>query len=193
MQKKERPFARHRLQQKIGASNRPVPAATPAPRLNSFFRLVLLLLTMALLAACARSLRETRLTTADPQFSLLIAGDASEFKDRLRTRIISHYRNRGNIDVINIKQLKQVRASHYDVVLIMDTCLAWTGFNPSLKAFMEHLEGGKNVVLFMTAGDPDWAFSFKDIDAITSASRIENEDSVFAEIVKRIDGIIAGG
>jgi len=79
------------------------------------------------------------------------------------------------------------------VVLIMDTCLAWTDFNPSLKAFVEDLEGGKNVVLFMTAGNPDWTFSYKDIDAITSASRIENEDTVFAEIVKRIDGIVAGG
>ena len=187
------PLARHRLHRKIRCPNRPMPGTTPPNRLNYLFTLGLILLTLVFLAACAQPLQEIRLTTADPQFNLLIAGDASEFKDRLRTRIISHYRNRSNIDVINIKQLKQVRALDYDVVLIMDTCLAWTDFNPSLKAFVEDLEGGKNVVLFMTAGNPDWTFSYKDIDAITSASRIENEDTVFAEIVKRIDGIVAGG
>jgi hypothetical protein len=147
---------------------------------------------LVVMAACTQSIKETRLTTTDPQFNMLIAGDASAFKDTLRARIIGHYQGQSDIDVINIKKLKQVRLSDYDVVLIMDTTLAWTGFNPSLKAFLKNLPDTHKVVLFMTAGDPDWDFSFQDLDAITSASNIENEAAVFNEIVTHIDRIVAG-
>ena len=147
---------------------------------------------LLLMLGCTQPLKETRLTAEDPRFTLLIAGDASEFKDGLRTKIVSYYRDQSNIDVINIKKLKQVTASEYDVILIMDTCLAWTGFNPSLKSFLTNLQETQNVVVFMTAGDPDWAYSFKDIDAITSASRTDNEQAVLAEIISRIDRIVAG-
>ena len=154
--------------------------------------LIITLTGLFFILGCAQPLKETRLTAKDPQFTLLIAGDASEFKDSLRSKIVSHYQDHSNIDIINIKKLNQVNPSDFDVILIMDTCLAWTGFNPSLKAFLKNLEGTQNVVVFMTAGDPDWEFTFEDIDAITSASRTENEPAVFADIIRRIDHIVAG-
>jgi len=161
-------------------------------RRSKCMALITILTWLFLTTACTQSVKETRLTTTDPQFNMLIAGDASAFKDTLRTRIINHYQGQSDINVINIKKLKQVRLTDYDVVLIMDTTLAWTGFNPALKYFLENLPDTHKVVLFMTAGDPDWEFSFQDLDAITSASRIENEETVFSEIVNRIDRIVAG-
>jgi len=161
-------------------------------RRSKCMTLIMVSTWLMVMAACTQSVKEIRLTTTDPQFNMLIAGDASAFKDTLRTRIISHYQGQSDIDVINIRKLKQVHLSDYDVVLIMDTTLAWTGFNPSLKAFLENLTDTHKVVLFMTAGDPDWEFSFQDLDAITSASNIENEETVFSEIIKRIDRVVAG-
>ncbi len=161
-------------------------------RRSKCMALITISIWLLLVAACTQSVKEIRLTTTDPQFNMLIAGDASEFKDTLRANIINHYQGQSDIDVINIKKLKQVRLTDYDVVLIMDTTLAWTGFNPSLKSFLENLPDTHQVVLFMTAGDPDWEFSFQDLDAITSASNIENEEAVFNEIVTHIDRIVAG-
>ena len=155
-------------------------------------RFITILAALLMMLGCAQPLKETRLTAEDPQFTLLIAGDASEFKDSLRPKVVGHYQDQSNIDVINIKKLKQVNPSDYDVILIMDTCLAWTGFNPSLKAFLSDLQDTHHVVVFMTAGDPDWEYSFKDIDAITSASRTENVQAAFVEIIHRIDHIVTG-
>jgi len=42
----------------------------------------------------------------------------------------------------------------------------------------------------MTAGDPDWTYSYQGVDAITSASVVEKEDVKFEEIVQQIDQLL---
>ena len=121
---------------------------------------------------------------------MIIASDSSEFKDHIRDRIIERYQDVGNIEVVNIKKLKEIKPADYDVVLIMDTTLACSGFNPSFKAFLEDNQHKDNVVLFMTAGDPDWTYSYQGVDAITSASEMENEDLKFQEITRRINKLL---
>ena len=76
------------------------------------------------------------------------------------------------------------------MVLIIDTTLAWSGFNPSLNTFLEDNEHKDNVIVFMTAADPDWTYSYKGVDAITSASVMENEEGKLDEIVQRIDHLL---
>ena len=122
---------------------------------------------------------------------MIIASDSSAFKDSIRNRIIQQYQDEGSIDVVNIKRLKEVNPLDYDVVLIIDTCLAWSGFNPSLNTFLEDNQTKDNVVVFMTAGDPDWTYSYKGVDAITSASVVENVEVKVKEILRQIDHILA--
>ena len=138
-------------------------------------------------SSCARGIKETRLSQEDPSFSMIIASDSSEFKDSIRNRIVRHYQDHGNIEIINIKRLKAINPLDYDVVLIIDTTLAWSGFNPSLNTFLKANEYKKNVVVFMTAADPDWTYSYQGVDAITSASVLENIDVKFEEIRQQID------
>ena len=59
-----------------------------------------------------------------------------------------------------------------------------------MNSFLEDNQSKDNVVLFMTAGDPDWTYSYQGVDAITSASVVENEDVKFQEITQQIDQII---
>ena len=122
---------------------------------------------------------------------MIIASDSSAFKDSIRNRIIQQYQDEGSIDVVNIKRLKEVNPLDYDVVLIIDTCLAWSGFNPSLNTFLEDNQTKDNVVVFMTAGDPDWTYSYKGVDAITSASVVENVEVKVKDILQQIDHILA--
>lgn len=140
------------------------------------------LFSLMLLASCSHHLKEIRLVPQITEHRLLIAGDSSEFKDSVRDKIIETYKSNTEITVINIKDLPKVDAAPYDAVLIMDTCMAWSGFNPSLKSFLDKDENRAKTVLSMTAADPGWKYSFKDVDAITSASRVENMEAFYSRI-----------
>lgn len=152
---------------------------------------VLLLITIFVVTACSKKLVETSIQSESTEHTILIAGDSSEFKDTLRTRIIDTYKNNNtDINVVNISRLNHEDVSGVDAILIMDTCLAWTGFNPSLKSFMKDQENRKKTVLFITAGDPEWTYRYEEIDAITSASYMENEEVVFSRIKSELDRIL---
>ena len=150
------------------------------------------ILICLLVLSCARHVLETQHIATDAKFNFLFACDSTKFKDAIRNRLVATYSSYCNIDIINIKGLKAINPERYDVVLIMDTCLAWTKFNPSLTHFLEKTKDRKNIVLFMTAANPDWEYRYQDIDAITSASRTENEASIYLELSKRIDTVIHG-
>ncbi|NOY59897.1 MAG: hypothetical protein GXO75_13355, partial [Calditrichaeota bacterium] len=97
----------------------------------------------------------------------------------------------GNIDIVNFTRLKQVQCGDYDVILVMDSVHAWSLFNFSLKSFLKKAQNCNNVVLLFTAGDPEWKYRYNDLDAITSASIIGDEDRVFNELTAKIDGLIS--
>jgi len=153
---------------------------------------ILAIVALAFLASCTRNVKETQFTTENAKFNLLVAGDSSDFKDRVRNRIIARYRKNGNIDVVNINNLKDIRPEDYDVILIMDTCIGCEDFNWSMKSFLDRLEDNNNVVLFMTAANPNYEYSYGSLDAITAASKIANEEEILTELSEEIDKIIAG-
>ena len=152
--------------------------------------LALAIVALAFLASCTRNVKETQLTTENAKFNLLVAGDSSDFKDRVRNRIIARYRKNGNIDVVNINNLKDIRPEDYDVILIMDTCIGCEDFNWSMKSFLDRLEDNNNVVLLMTTGYSHYEYSYGGVDAITAASRIADEEEIFTRLSEEIDRII---
>ena len=151
---------------------------------------VLAIVALAFLASCTRNVKETQLTTENAKFNLIIAGDSSDFKDEIRNRIIDRYSNNGNIDVVNIDKLENIRPEDYDVILIMDTCIGCEDFNWSMKGFLDRLEDNNNVVLLMTTGYSHYEYSYGGVDAITAASRTANEEEIFTRLSEEIDRII---
>jgi hypothetical protein len=144
----------------------------------------------ATLLSCVRSVPEVRHVVLNARYSLLIASDASEFKDAVRSRVFEHFRNHSNVEVVNISRLKNIQADDFDAVLIMDTCLGWSHFNPSMKAFLDDVEDPDRIILFLTVDDTDWAFTYQGVDAITAASRMEDEDRVAAALINEIDQVL---
>jgi hypothetical protein len=151
---------------------------------------ILAIVALAFLVSCTRNVKETQFSTENAKFNLLVAGDSSDFKDRVRNRIIARYRKNGNIDVVNINNLKDIRPEAYDVILIMDTCIGCEDFNWSMKSFLDRLEDNNNVVLLMTTGYSHYEYSYGGVDAITAASRIANEEEIFIRLSEEIDRII---
>lgn len=141
-------------------------------------------------AACSKKLVETSFAPDQAKYTILIAGDSSEFKDKIRGKLIDTYKNTATIKVVNINKLKKEDVGSVDAVVIMDTCFAWTGFNPSLKSFMKLPENRKKTVVFITAGDPDWSYQYEEVDAITSASNLNNEEDVYSRIKSELDRIL---
>ena len=155
-------------------------------------KFIIIMLLWMLFPACAGKIREARFGPSQAIFKMLIAGDVSDFKDALRNQIVSKYRDSGAIQVVSIARLKEMDPMAYDVILIMDTCMAWSGFNPAMKAFLDRSAEHYKIVLFITAGDPDWKYRYKGMDAITSASETSQSAQVFGQITTRIDAILAG-
>jgi hypothetical protein len=146
-----------------------------------------LLIGAMVITACATPLKETNFIAEKPAFRLAIAADRSEFKDSLRAKLVETYKGRAQIELI---PLRKVNIKDHDVVLIMDTCMAWTMFNPSLKAFLRKSKDRDKVILFITAANKDWNYSYRGVDAITSASVAEQEDAVLATLTEQIDRIV---
>ncbi len=151
----------------------------------------LLLIAAMLVSSCTKPFKETHFVPEQPEFKLIIAADRSDFKDNIRLEIIEKYRYRATIEQIPINSLRDVDIDSYDAVLIMDTRMAWTMFNHSLKAFLRKAKDKRKVVFLITAANKDWQYSYRDVDAITSASIGSKEGAVFSAITEGIDNIVA--
>ncbi len=147
-------------------------------------------LMLAILLACARSVPEVRHVVVNAEFTLLIASDASQFKDAVRSRVFDHYKTYSNVEVVNIGRLKTLQADDFDAVLIIDTCLGWSRFNPSMKAFLDSAGDPDRVVLVLTVDDTDWDFTYQGVDAITAASRMEDESRLAENLIRQLDNIL---
>lgn len=157
---------------------------------NNFIK-ISLIIVLLLTLACTKQIPEQRFTAENATFDLLIGGVTSEFKEVIVTRLVDRYKDQGNIDLVDLSKLNQVQCEEYDVILVMDSCQAWSLFNFSLKSFLKKTENCHNVVLLFTAGDPDWEYQYNDLDAITSASMVRDEDRVFNELTAKIDNMIS--
>ncbi|MDA3896515.1 MAG: hypothetical protein PF482_10245 [Desulfobacteraceae bacterium] len=154
-------------------------------------KLAIIILVLMLTLSCAKHIPEQHFAAENAEFDLLIGGVTSEFKDVIVSRLVDRYKDQGNIDLVDYDKINQVQCEDYDVILVMDDSEAWTLWNFSLKSFLKRTENCNNIVLFITAGDPDWEYQYNDLDAITSASVVENEDKVFNELTAKIDGMIS--
>ncbi|MGD9210256.1 MAG: hypothetical protein PVI90_05740 [Desulfobacteraceae bacterium] len=153
--------------------------------------LLLGILNVLILISCAAPIAQKSIVTPNAKFNILIASDGSEFKNVIHNRLIERYKDQCSINNIALKEINKVDSEKYDVIIVMDSCMAMSGFNLRVKKFLDNVSTNENLVLVMTAGDPDWQFNYNGVDAITSASVMENEEKVFILLTMQIDHIIA--
>ena len=145
-----------------------------------------------ILTACSKNVRETTVENPDASYRLIIAGDSSDFKDSIRSRLMNNYKDICRIEVVNLDKLAGIEEDQYDAVLIMDTLMAWGGFNREVKHFIDSRQDSQKIVVFFTAGDAESIYSYKGVDAITSASVPAQEDDVVEKLTRKIDLLLAG-
>ncbi len=157
---------------------------------NVGFLFLLFFLPALFFSSCTRNIVETKLENKNAKIRILIASDSSDYKDKIRNRVIDKYTNQASIDLVNIESLDDIVTEKYKAIFLIDTTMGWTTFNPSIKDFIEEHEDKKKIVLFMTAADPEFEFSYEGVDAITSASEPEYEEKTFQSITDELDKII---
>ncbi|MEZ4579312.1 MAG: hypothetical protein R2875_15275 [Desulfobacterales bacterium] len=133
-----------------------------------------------------------RFAAQNPAYDLLITGVTSEFKADIIQRIIDRYKGQGNVDLVTLDHLDRLTCDDYDAILVMDSVRAWSLFNFSLKSFLEQTQDCGNVVLLYTAGNPNWKYQYHELDAVTSASQMDDQDRVFNELTYAIDLLVLG-
>jgi hypothetical protein len=154
-------------------------------------RVIFLIVSIFLLiCACGRSVQELKIDNTDAKCQLVIAVIRTrDFKDSVINGIVEKYRDTCAIEVMNVSNVEQITQKEFDVVLLVDECRAGMRFNKKLEEIVDELDK-KKVVLFVTAGDPDWEYTYKDIDAVTSASEEDKTQEVIQEIAKKIDEVL---
>ncbi|MBW1897994.1 MAG: hypothetical protein JRI61_02930 [Deltaproteobacteria bacterium] len=141
--------------------------------------------------SCSRNIKEITINNMNASHKIVIASNGSDFRDSIRDKVIKEYSDNCYIEVINLDKLQTVEYDRFDAILVMDAIIAWGGFNPEMKNYIDSLDDKKKVVLFLSAGDEELKYSYNGVDAISSASVVEEEDKVVKEITGKIDMLLS--
>lgn len=120
---------------------------------------------------------------------LLIATQGSEYKKAVVKGIIDALKVRQfDAQVIDVSSLSNVNVDDWNAIVILHTWESWKPQQDAMLFINENLGVAKMIVL-TTSGQGN--LKMEGVDAITSASVISNVEKDTAEIVHRIDAIMA--
>lgn len=127
----------------------------------------------------------------DGKAKILIGADATDLKNQIIKDLFNKYSDY-HFDITDLKKFSKSDYTDYSVIILMDEVWAGLKLNKKLQKSLNRMtaDDKKKLVLFITAGDPDYKYQYEDIDAITSASKIDKKDSLILEIQKEIDEIL---
>ncbi|MBN2041912.1 MAG: hypothetical protein JW864_17890 [Spirochaetes bacterium] len=158
------------------------------------FRFIYFVFLVSLIFAvsCTTNVRDQEFVTDNAKFSIVFAGDSSEFKDKIRTTLIDKYKSKANIYIVSNDNLKNLDQQKYDAVVIMNTCLAGSPSYGDIESFIDSNDNKNKIILFVSANRTSWKYSYNGVDAITAASKSGDPQSIAQEISGRIDAAVAG-
>ncbi|MCP4198114.1 MAG: hypothetical protein GY762_13275 [Proteobacteria bacterium] len=143
---------------------------------------------------------ETEYINEDAIYNIAIISHITVFKKNLIQLLIDEYKDQASIYFFEIANMTDVMADNYDVILIMDWC---DGDLPSLSdyasaesdplaTYIDDMSNPNSAILVVTTGPENNYTCGNDttVDAITSASSVDETSSVFSDITAQIDPII---
>lgn len=120
--------------------------------------------------------------------SILIATQGSAFKDTIVHEIVNAYQANNYIKVTDVNNLYSVNEKDWDCIVVIHT---WEMWRPpkAIKYYMKRRTNPAKHVVITTSGDGNYKQA--DIDAITTASIMENSHEIAQKAMNRIDKILA--
>lgn len=137
--------------------------------------------------ACAPgSVKTAAYGPANAPGAVLIAAQSSRFKDALLSALVAEL---GQLpvrtDVVDLRRATSALESGYDVVVLINTCMAWQA-DPAAMRFLDAVGDKSRVILVTTAGDPGWRADIPGVDAITAASAPDRAVRLASEIAAKV-------
>ena len=123
---------------------------------------------------------------------LLIASRDSEFKQALVDKIRNAFSEPSTyIKIIGVESLADEDAQAYSAVLIINTAMGWTVDIP-VEKFLKRFGELSNIIVLTTAdgGDVYPNLKNRNIDAISSASVMDQVDTLAGDIVRKIKRLL---
>lgn len=119
---------------------------------------------------------------------VLMASRDSEFKRALVREIGYALVSEGiNQRTIGVDDLKGIKSSEYNVVVVISSCIAW-GLEEDVQVFLKSQENYSNIILVTTSGNGGWLPNTldKDVDAISSASTLSTVNAIARNVMTQI-------
>lgn len=121
---------------------------------------------------------------------IMISGVSSEFKDAILNDIVDKYSETCQIEIVEFSKAHKIDPDNYDAMVLMDEVQGWMILNRRTRRFIHKFEPKRKLVLLLTAGDEEYEYEKDGIDAITSASVLNNTSGIAEEIIARLDALI---
>ena len=121
---------------------------------------------------------------------VLVATQNSKFKQAVVSEIHAQLkRNAVYLKIIDVQRLKNQSTSEFSAIVIINRCMAGRP-DPRVESFIDS-EPSKNKIVLLTTGAADsWKPDAPEVDAITSASVLDESDQVAGSIVRRVLAMI---
>jgi hypothetical protein len=116
---------------------------------------------------------------------LLIATQGSDFKDKVTSAIVKHFKlDSIYIQVFDIAELQGVDPNDFDALVIIHT---WENWKPpvAVKAFIDRTKMDKDKIVVLTTSG-EGSYKMDDVDAIVGESILANAPVVpVAQVMKK--------
>lgn len=91
------------------------------------------------------------------------------------------------VKTISLKGLSGESAYNYQAIIIVNTCWAWR-LNGHVRKFLKNTpdDERKKIILFTTANSKSWRPKLTGVDAIASASKMNEVDHIANSIINRV-------
>jgi hypothetical protein len=158
---------------------------------RAFSSLILVIVALMFCGCAVRAVRTTEAGDPGAGKRVLIATQRSDFKEAVVSRIVEDLeKDLCYVRVIDLKRLKNELAGDFGAIVVVNTCKAWS-LSRGASKFVKKFPDKDRVVMLTTASGEDWRPKSVEVDAITSASKVQKADPVADEIVQKVRKILS--
>ena len=121
---------------------------------------------------------------------VLVATQETKFKQAVVSKIYDQL-NQNSIysRIVNVSRLKYLSADEYAAIVIINHCLAGRP-DPRVESFIDNHSQTNKIIMVTTGIGESWKPDVPGVDAITSASVMDQTDQVAGTIVNRVLALV---
>ena len=142
-----------------------------------------------LVAFVARPVEEREIGDINSDKKVLIAAHESNFKEVLLNEVIDKLLSEGwYIKVINVSNLSGINTEDYNAVVIITTKMVMS-LHKYVADYIQNTDEKEKIVIYFTEVGKKSIIprAYRNLDAISSASRIEKIDSIVTYIINNVN------